>query len=291
MIDRDKRVLRRRLAGSYVSSVTSISLVLLLIGMSVMLSLNARAIADRFLRGVQVTVLMDQGVDEAAAQQYGNDVSVLPFVSEARVVSREEGLEEMKQMLGEDFFSVFGADPIPVSVEITLAPKYVCADSLGVVREGLEADCVDQIECQQALVEKLGGNLRRVSLILLAVVALLLFISVVLVCNTVRHDVFSRRFTIHTMQLVGATLAFIRRPFMGRAALQGLAASLISLAALAGILYALCRSLPQAAGLMTPSMLAIVAGSVVASGMTLCLVSTFFVVGRLAGYGKEKLYY
>lgn len=291
MTDRDKRVLRRRLAGSYVSSVASISLVLLLIGVSVLLSLNAREVADRFLRGVQVTVLMESGVDEAGAEAYGEDVLALPFVSEARVVSREEGLSEMKQMLGEDFFSVFGADPVPVSVEISLVPEYVRADSLEVVRAALEADGVDQIECQQALVEKLGGNLRRVSLVLLAVVALLLFISVVLVCNTVRLDVFSRRFTIHTMQLVGATLPFIRRPFLGRAVLQGLASSLLSLAALAGIVYALCRSLPQAAALMTPARIGIVAGTVVASGVVLCLVSTYFVVGRLAGSGKERLYY
>lgn len=291
MIDRDKRVLRRRLAGSYVSSVASISLVLLMIGLSVMLSINARAIADRFLRGVQVTVLMENGADEAVAQEYAGDVMNLPFVADARVVSREEGLAEMRQMLGEDFFSVFGSDPVPVSVEISLVPRYVCADSLDVVRTGLEADCVDQIECQQALVEKLGGNLRKLSIILLAVVALLLFISVVLVCNTVRLDVFSRRFTIHTMQLVGATLSFIRRPFLGRAVLQGLAASLISLAALAGIMYALCRQLPQAAAMLTPLNVGIVAGSVLAAGITLCLVSTFFVVGRLAGSGKEKLYY
>ena len=143
---------------------------------------------------------------------------------------------------------------------------------------------------QTSLVDALTQNLRRISLALVVMVALLLFISFVLIANTVRLDLFSRRFSIHTMHLVGATKAYIRAPFMGRAALQGLFAALFAILLLVGGLFVLRDEFPQLFQIFTVDSLLQVMAVMIAAGVVICMVSTFFVVGRLVGYNRDLLY-
>ena len=144
-------------------------------------------------------------------------------------MSREQGAKEMTDLLGEDFLNVFEAAPIPVSVDVTLKADYVSSDSLEVVKnEIMKSPLVDEVVYQQFLVDKLNTNLRKISMVLGVFIVLLLFISFVLINNTVRLNVFSRRFTIHTMRLVGATKSFIRAPFMVQAVFQGLFSALLA---------------------------------------------------------------
>ena len=208
-------------------------------------------------------------------------------------MTREEGTEDLKKMLGEDFLTVFETSPVPLSLEVSLDADYVSADSLDkVVIPALKAfDQVDEVESQATLVEALNANLAKISLVLGVFILLMLFISFMLINNTVRINVFARRFTIHTMKLVGATRRFIRRPFIIRAVFQGLLAALIAIALLAGLLLILRRSFASLFEVFSAQTQLIVMGIIVASGVLICVLSTFFVVNRLVSLSKDELYY
>lgn len=288
----ESKIIRRRLRNAYASSVISISLVLLLVGVATLLLVNARAVSDYFKENMQLSVILTPDASEQDAAAYQKSIQTLPYIKGTRLVSREEGTADLEKMLGADFLSVFETSPVPLSLEITLAADYVHPDSVAMVRRVLGASpTVQEVEWQQSLVETLNNNLAKISLILGIFILLLLFISFVLINNTVRLGVFSRRFTIHTMQLVGATRGFIKKPFVRGAVFQGLVSSLLALAILAVALYLLKLEFPQMFAVLQPRSLAIVAGVVVVTGVLICVLSTTMVVGRLVSLNKDELYY
>lgn len=287
----ENKIVRKRLVNAYLSSVISISLVLLLVGVASLLILNARGVADYFKENMQISVLLKQEVSDSKAEKYEQSLQTLPFINSTRLVSKEEGTEEMKAMLGEDFLSVFEASPIPISIDITLKADYVSADSLDMVIAAIsESPLVDEVSCQQSLIEALNANLSKISLILAVFIALMLFISFVLINNTVRLNVFSRRFTIHTMKLVGATKAFIRKPFMVKAVYQGLISAAVAIFILSGMLLFVKKSFAQLFEIFKSDILLLGAFVVIASGVLICVVSTYFVVNRLVSMSKDELY-
>jgi Cell division protein len=283
--------IRRRLVSAWISTVISLSLVLFLVGMGALLLVNARAVGDYFKENLQVSVLLKQQVTEEQALKYESTVAALPGVRTTHYVSREQGVEEMAKMLGQDFLDVFETAPVPISIDVNLEAEYVSSDSLAVMKAALaESPLVEEVVYQTSLVDALNQNLRRISLGIVIMVALLLFISFVLIANTVRLDLFSHRFSIHTMRLVGATRAFIRRPFMGRAAIQGLFAALLAILMLLGGLFVLRDEFQQMFQIFTLDSLLIVMGVMVAAGVGICVISTYFVVNRLVGYNRDQLY-
>ena len=291
MAERSKKIIRRRLASSWISTVISISLVLLLIGVGTMLMVNARAVSDYFKEHVQVSVLMKPQVSEGEAGVLRESMDVLPYVRTTRLVSKEEGTREMARLLGEDFLNVFETAPVPVSIDVTLAPEYVTADSLEMVGAALgNSPLVEEVVYQTSLVEALNQNLEKISLVLGVLMILLLFISFVLISNTVRLNVFSRRFTIHTMQLVGATRAFIRRPFVLQSAIQGLFAAFLAILMLLGALWVLRKEFAQLFEIFSLDALLVTMAVVVGAGVLICVVSTIMVVNRLVAFDRDRLY-
>ena len=292
MSKKDNRMMRRRLINAYASSIVSISMVLLLVGAAALLMVNARTVSDYVRESMQVSVILRPDAGQEDAALYQRSVETLPYVKSTRLVSREEGAEDLRRMLGEDFLSVFESSPVPISLEVSLNAAYVCPDSLAMVTAVLSrSDLVEEVNCQQSLVEALNSNLARISMVLGAFILIMLFISFVLIGNTVRLNVFARRFTVHTMKLVGATRSFIRRPFVLSSIWQGLLAALLALVILTGGVLYLRSTFVQLADMIGPMSLALVAAVVVASGVLICVVSTYFVVGRLISMGKDDLYY
>lgn len=292
MSGREHKLMRRRLVNAYLSSVISISLVLLLIGIASLLTVNAGSVSRYLKENMKLSVLFNSDVSQKQAESYASSVSNLPYVREVRVISREEGTEELKKMLGEDFLDVFETSPVPISADVTLKAEYVVPDSLSLVTGALDASpLVDEVDCREGLIAALDSNLARISAVFGVLILLLLFISFVLINNMVRLSVFARRFTIHTMKLVGATRQFIRAPFLRAALVQGLISSALASAALCGILYAARNSFPEFFAIFGDSTLLISVGTVFLCGILLCLVSTYFVVGRLIGASKDDLYY
>lgn len=292
MSKRENKLLRRRMVNAYLSSVISISLVLLLVGAAALLAVNVGGVSRYLKENMKISVIFNQEVTGEQAEKYAGSASLLPYVKEVRVVSREEGEKELAKMLGEDFLSVFETSPVPVSADVTLKAEYVVADSLALVVKALSASpLVDEVDSRQGLVEALDTNLTKISAVFAVLIAVLLFISFALINNMVRLSVYARRFTIHTMKLVGATRSFITAPFLKAALVQGLVASVISTAALSGILYALNRSFPEFFSVLSRSSLLISAGIIFAAGALLCTLSTYFVVGKLSEAPKDDLYY
>lgn len=287
----ENKLIRRRLVGAWLSTVISISLVLLLVGVAALLVVNARSVSDYFKENMQVSVLMKQEVDDDEAMEYVAELDAMPFIKSSKFVSREQGTKEMAELLGEDFLNVFETAPIPVSIEVTLKADYVSTDSLEVVKKEIRGSgIVDEVVYQQSLVEKLNTNLKRISVVLGVFIVLLLFISFVLINNTVRLNVFSRRFTIHTMKLVGATKSFIRAPFMVQAVFQGLFSALLATLMLVGILFFVRSEFAQLFEVFRLDLLLVVIGVVILSGVVICTISTALVVGHLVSLSKEELY-
>ena len=281
----ENKLIRRRLAGAWISSVISITLVLFLVGVASLLLVNAK-------ENVQVSVLMKQDVSEDDAMDFASSLDSRPFIKGTRFVSKAEGTREMADMLGEDFLNVFETAPIPISIDVNLKAEYVSPDSLEVVKKEIAGSpLVEEVVYQQSLVDKLNTNLAKISLVLGVFVALLLFISFVLINNTVRLNVFSKRFTIHTMKLVGATKSFIRGPFLGQSVFQGLFSALLAILMLLAGLFIVRREFSQLFEVFSLDLLLVVLGIVVVSGVVICLVSTYFVVGKLVSLPKDDLYY
>ena len=288
----ENKLMRRRLVNAYLSSVVSISLVLLLVGVAAMLLVNTRSVSEFFKENLQVSVMMKQEVSDEEAAVFKNEIDSMRFVRNAELITKARGEKEMAEMLGADFLSVFETSPIPVSIVVTLNADYVSRDSLKIVEKAMmKSPMVDEVVYQKSLVDALNSNLNRISMVLGVFIALMLFISFVLINNTMRLNVFARRFTVHTMKLVGATRAFIRGPFLLRAAFLGLFASVIALVMLTGLLFVIRTEFAQLFEIFTLPRLLIVMGVVVASGLIICVISTWFVVNKLVSLDKDELYY
>ena len=287
MSNGEKKLVRKRLANAYLSSVISISLVLLLVGVASMLMVNTERVSNYFKENMKVSVLIRPEVSEADAQEFA-----LPFINSTEFISRDKGEIEMKKMLGEDFLSVFETSPIPISIELTLKADYVSDDSLKVVKSTISSNkIVDEVVYQKSLVDTLNDNLRKISLVLGIFIALLLFISFALINNVIRLSVYDKRFTIHTMRLVGATKGFIRGPFLLQSAFLGVFSAIIAILMLIAILYFIRNEFVQLFEIFRLELLLEVIGIVVASGLLICVLSTYFVVNKLVTMGKDELYY
>ena len=291
MVLNDNKILRKRYVRAFLSSVASIALVLFLVGIAATLLVSQKSITGYLKENMQVSVMMKPQVGESAALKCKKTIDGMAFTKSSSYISKEQGAREMASLLGEDFLDVFETSPIPISVNLTLKADYVTADSLEVVKSRLGAlKEVSEVVCQQSLVEALNSNLNKISIFLAALISLLLFISFVLINNTVRLSVHSRRFTIHTMKMVGATNAFICRPFVLESIFQGLFASFLAVIFILCSLVFLKGQFSQLFSVFTIGMLLTVILIVVGAGLLICTLSTVVTVNKLVGLDKAELY-
>lgn len=292
MAGSEKKINRRRIVNAYLSAVLSISLVLFLVGVAAMLLVNTDSVARYFKENLTVSVMMKPEVSETDAESFRTALESREYVRDAELISRERGEQEMAAMLGEDFLSVFETSPIPVSLAVRLAAGYVTPDSLKVVENAImRSPLVEEVVYQQSLIESLNENLGKISMVLGVLIVLLMFISFVLIGNTVRLSVFDKRFNIHTMKLVGATRSFIRVPFILHSVFLGLFSAFLAVLMLVGVLYFIRAEFAQLFGLFSLDLLLTVIGIVVAAGVVICTVSTYFVVNKLVSLSYDELYY
>ncbi len=286
-----KNILRKRIVGAYASSVISIALVLLLVGFAAAFAFNVNSIENYFKENIHLTAFLKPKTREADALKLQKELEKERFVKSTRYVSVEQGTAELVDMLGEDFVSVFATSPVPSSIEVLLKAEYLHPDSLKTVISSLEKRrLIDSVNSQTEMIQSVGDAMTRLGLLLLVLVALLLFISVVLISNVVRLNIYSNRFSIHTMQLVGASNSYISRPFLGRASLMGLWSALIACAVLALGLYFAWKAFPVILELLQPQILIYIALGLVAFGVLLCLVRAAAVMGRMTKLQKDELY-
>ena len=289
---KEKNIAATRIVQAYLSSVISISLVLLLIGIVALFGVNAGTVTDYFKENIRVTAMMDETADETTANEVMSAILEKQYTSRVDYISREKGAEEMRQMLGNDFLDVFETNPIPISLEIYLDADYFHSDSIRVIQTEIEAmDHVDELVYQSSLIDIVNSNMEKIGFVFALLICMLLFISFVLINNTVRLNIYSKRFSVHTMRLVGATKAFIRRPFLIKAALQGLVAGILAVIYMIGILYLMKNEFSQMFEIFDTMNVVYVLGGIILCGVLLCVVSTYFVVNKMIVMNKDKMYF
>lgn len=289
---RENKIVVRRLIQSYLSSVISITLVLLLVGIGGVLAVNAKSVSDYFKENIRLSVIFEQNTTEVQARQIMNLLKGKPYVKELKFISKEQGAQEMKSVLGDDFMDVFDLNPIPLSIDMYVRSDYVESDSLSKIKsEILLNPGIKEVVFQESLIETISENIDQIGIILIVFIVLLLFISFVLINNTVRLNVFSKRFNIHTMKLVGAKKSFIRKPFLIQGIYQGLISGIISASLLCFLIFLLERDFQQIYQMLDINLIMAVCAGVVVTGILLCLISTYLVVNRLLSLPQDELYY
>ncbi len=274
-----------------VISTISVSLLLILMGLVVLLSLTARVVADSVKENLTVTVVLNDDVQTQQAVHLLDSLNKMHYVSGIDYISREQALQEQIENMGLDPTEFLGTNPFAISMEMRVKPEFSSADSLQWISQELRrSDLVADVMYQKDLVESLNRNLHRASYFLLAVALLLVIISLSLINNTVRLSVFSHRFVIHTMKLVGAKWSFIRRPFLVRAFWIGVASALIADAAIFGGIYWASRYDGSILNYVTQENMIITGISVLVIGLLLTTVCTYFSVTHCLKMRGSELY-
>lgn len=288
----EKNIVARRLVQSYLSSVISISLVLLLVGLLLSFAVNADTVSDYFKENVRVTAVLEQDASDESARAVMREIVSRRYVSNVEFISREQGTREMEEMLGEDFFSIFDVNPVPVSVEIFLDADYFNTDSLAVIKKEIEGlQNVEELVYKESLVSVINSNMEKIGAVFGVLLVMLMFISFVLIAGTVRLNIYSKRFTVHAMKLVGATKSFIRAPFLYKAVFQGMVSGLLAVVYLLGLMYYLRSEFVQMFSMVDFHRMAAVLSAVVLLGILICTVSTWIVVNRMVDMSKDKMYF
>ena len=274
-----------------VTSTISTSLLLILLGLVVLLSLTARVVADSVKENLTVTVVLDDDAQTAEAEQLQDSLRTRHYVSNIEYISREQALQEQIESMGIDPTDFLGANPFSISMEIKVKPEYSCNDSLQWISEELRSmKLVADVLYQKDLVESLNRNLHRASFFLLGIALLLVIISLGLINNTVRLSVFHHRFVLHTMKLVGAKWSFIRRPFLIRGFWLGVVSALIADVIILGGIYWASRYDSSVLNYITQENILITGVAVLAIGLVLTTVCTYFSVTHCLKMRGSELY-
>jgi cell division transport system permease protein len=288
----EKNSTTRRLRSAYLSAVVSISLVLFLLGASGILLLHAHRLSEYFKENLTLTIILDENATEADAAWVRKQLDAAPYINETKYISKEEAAEEMKLLLGSDFMTVFDFNPLPLAVEAKIKGRYAQIDSVETIEKKLSMiPHIREITYQRSLIEMVNKNIQKTGFVLLVFISLMLFISLVLINNTIRLSIYARRFLINTMRLVGATQWFITRPFLWRSLLQGLFSGAIAIGLLIGVLYAAQNEFGEIMGFVDSNLLLFLFLCVLVIGMLISFVSTLFAVNKFIRIDSEKLYY
>ena len=287
---------RREKAGhrqgvQLVTLCISTAMVLVLLGLVVFSVLTSRNLSEWVKENLTVTVVLHDEVTTGDAKQFSNDLIHRPFVKSIDYISREQALKEQSEAMGSDPSEFLGMNPFPATLELHLQSDYANADSLAWISDELRKnEHVTDVAYQVDLMDSVNRNLAKLNILLLVLAVLLTFISFSLINNTVRLSVYSRRFLIHTMKLVGASWGFIRRPFMQQGLLVGIIAAVIAIAVLGGCVYALYYYEPGVLLVITWRELVITALAVLVFGLVITLTCSYISVNRFLRMPPGELY-
>lgn len=291
MTKMDEKYNRRRYHSSVATTIVSITLVLTMLGLLALTVFHARKLSDYVKEniGFRVYLKEDAPAEDIILLQKRLDGS--SFVKSSEYISPEEAARELTAELGEDFIDFLGYNPLPPSIDLRVKAAYANVESLEIIEKNLMQEViVKEVFYQKSLVHLINKNVKRISIILLGFSGLLMLIAIALINNTIRLSVYSKRFIIRTMKLVGATRGFIGRPFIVRGILQGLYSAVFAIILLATILYFLMQQIPELVSLYDLYLYLAVFGLVILTGMFLAWVSTFFAVRKYLKMTEDDLY-
>ncbi|TVR70110.1 MAG: FtsX-like permease family protein [Marinilabiliales bacterium] len=289
---KDPKVIKRRLRSSYFISIISISLLLFMVGLMGFLVLNARNLSEYVKENISFSVILDEEIKEVDIIRIQKNLDAARYVKSTRYITKERAASELEDMLGEDFISFLGYNPLSPSIEVNLFAAWANPDSIAVIEKDIEQfQDVQEVYYQKSLVHLVNENIRRISIIITAFSLMLFLISLSLINNTIRLSVYARRFIINTMKLVGATNAFIRRPFLARSAAHGLYAAILANGLMFGLIYTVQKEFADLFGFHDLQTIGLLFLSIVILGIIINWISTFFAVSRYLRMKTDDLYY
>jgi cell division transport system permease protein len=292
MKKRESGISRSRLRSSYLTSIISISLVLFLLGLIGLLLLNARKLSDHVKENIGFSIFLKENIREVDIIRLQKRLDAMSFIKSTKYITKEEAVKEYQAELGEDFTEFLGYNPLPASIEVRFIARFANPDSIArIEKEILNWEEVSEVFYQKSLIHLVNDNIRKISLIIFAFSGLLFLIALALINNTIRLSVYSKRFIIKTMQLVGANKSFIRRPFLKKSAVHGIYAAIITLLLLTAVIYFAQKELPGIVGFSDPEILGVLFCSVIILGIIFNWISTFFAVNKFLRMRSDDLYY
>jgi cell division transport system permease protein len=283
---------KRKLISSYISVVISIALVLFLLGCLGLLVINSKKVADHFKEQVVMTIYLNDTAKEVEVNQLKKSLAMAEYTKQAQYVSKEDAAELMKAETGEDFMDFVGFNPLKNSIDVYLKANYVTTEQLTEITESLSNKAfIEEIRYDNDLVELMNDNVKKISFWVLVISALFTLIAVLLINSSIRLAVYSKRFIIKTMQMVGATKRFIRKPFVWKSVQLGIIGAIIALIGMAIVLYYLDITFPELELLRnTISIIALFIG-IFLLGIIITWISTFIATQRFLNLKTDQLYY
>ncbi|PZW43845.1 MULTISPECIES: ABC transporter permease [Mesonia] len=287
-----ERYQKRRLISSYFSVVISISLVLFLLGLLGLLVLNTKKVADHFKEQIALTVYLKDTAKEVEINQLEKSLALAEFTKSTNFVSKEDAAKAHSEEIGENFMDFLGYNPLQNSIDVYFNADYVSETQIAEISRDLgEKDFVDEVVYDKPLIALLNDNVKRISFWILVVSGLFTFIAVLLINSSIRLSVYSKRFTIKTMQMVGATKGFIRRPFIWKSIKLGLVGAVVALIGMAAVLYYIDKGFPELNLLKDEMILGALFLAVFLLGILISWFSTFFATQRFLNLKTDELYY
>ncbi|MGB3607556.1 MAG: permease-like cell division protein FtsX [Psychroserpens sp.] len=286
------RYQKRKLISSYFSVVISIALVLFLLGSLGLLVINAKKVADHFREQVVVTIYLNDTAKDVEVKQLQNSLTMAKYTKDAKYVSKEEAAQIVKTDIGEDFMEFLGANPLQNSIDVYLKADYVTNATLdGITEELSNKSFIEDITYDNDLVEIMNNNVKKITFWVLILSGLFTLIAVLLINSSIRLAVYSKRFIIKTMQMVGATKRFIRRPFVMKSIQLGVIGAVVALLGMAVVLFYLDRTFPELQLLQNPVLIGALFGGVFMLGILITWISTFIATQRFLNLKTDQLYY
>lgn len=291
MSGNEDKTSRKRLQASTVTTIISISLVLFMLGLLGLIVMHAGKLSDYVKENIGFSVIIKENVKEPAIVEFQKRLDAEEFVKSTEYITREQAAEDLKNELGEDFIDFLGFNPLLASIDIRLHADYANNDSLQALEKDLlKSNIVKEVFYHKSLVDAVNRNIRRISIVLLSFSVILLLISIALINNTIRLSVYSKRFIIKTMQLVGATSTFITKPFLVKSLIHGFVSSIIAIGLLILVIYISRQTIPELVDLQDIDLFLSLFGIVTITGLFLTGFSTMFAVSRYINMQSYKVH-
>ncbi len=287
-----ERYQKRKLISSYFSVVLSIGLVLFLLGILGLLVLNTKKLADHFKEQITISVFLKDNAKQVEVDQLQKSLIMAEFTKSADYVSKEEAAEQHSAEIGENFIEFLGYNPLKNSIDVQLMADFVTTDQIEEIAAEIGSRTfVEEVSYDKPLIALLTENVKKISFWILIASALFTAIAVLLINSSIRLSIYSKRFIIKTMQMVGATKRFIRRPFIWTNIKLGMLGAVIALGGIGVVLYYFDQNLPELNLTQDFLMLGILFAGVFVLGIIISLISTFFATQRFLNLRTDDLYY
>lgn len=277
--------------SAQITSTISVALVLLVLGIMALMGIAARSVTRDIKENMGFNIILADGVADKAVNNLKQRLGQSPYVSSYSFISADDALRQWQEDTGEDLSGVLDVNPFYGEFDVKVKELYANVDSIGAITETLKTDpAVGEISVHTEIVETINRNIRSIATVLIIIAATLLLISFMLINNSVRLTIYSRRFIIHTMKLVGATPGFIRRPFLINNIVHGIIAAVIATAILAGLLYYTHSLDTSVAYAVTWSDAACVFGGILVTGVLICFISALISTNRYLRLSYDDMF-